>query len=340
MNVLVAGYGSVGRRHLANLRLLDPAGEAAVLRRIGNREEALPQGVRVARTMAEALSFGPEAAIVASPASLHVEDALALARRGVHLLVEKPLSDSLDAVDELLAACRERSLVLMTGYNLRFHEPLRALHAAVSGGDIGRVLSVRAEVGQYLPEWRPSADYREGVSARSELGGGAVLELSHELDYVRWLAGEVTEVFAWSGRLGGLEIDVEDTAEILLRLAGGALGSVHLDMVQRPYSRGCRIVGSEGTAAWDGATDRVSAWTAAKGAWSDLRPAGPVDRNASFLSELRHFLDCVRTGAPPLVPGEEGRRTLAVAMAVKASSREGRPVALTQSMRGDDEVDR
>lgn len=339
MKVLVIGLGSAGRRHLANLRLLDPAAEVAVLRRKGGPGEKLPAGVGIARRMEEAVSFGPEAAIIASPASLHVEDAVTLAYHGVHLLVEKPLSDSLDGVDKLLAECRRRSLVLMTGYNLRFHEPLRILRAAVEGGAIGRILSIRAEVGQYLPDWRPSRDYRQGVSARAELGGGVVLELSHELDYVRWLAGDVGEVFARTGRLGDLEIDVEDTAEILLRFAGGALGSVHLDMVQRPYSRGCRIIGAEGTATWDGVTDRVSVWTAGKGAWSDLHPAGTVERNASFLSELRHFLDCVRTGSRPLVSGEEGRKTLEVAMAVKASSRAGRPVELTQPMRGDDEAD-
>jgi predicted dehydrogenase len=212
------------------------------------------------------------------------------------------------------------------GYNLRFNLPLQLLRQALLEGRIGRPLAVRAEVGQYLPEWRPG-DYRRGVSARKDLGGGVTLELSHELDYMRWLLGEVTAVSAQIGRLSDLEIDVEDTAEVICLFANGALGSIHLDMVQRPAVRTCRVIGTEGTISWDALEPSVRLFSHATGSWSDLW-SGPCDRNEMYVLELRHFLDCVRGKALPVVTGEEGRRVLEIALAVKQSAREQRVINL------------
>jgi predicted dehydrogenase len=214
----------------------------------------------------------------------------------------------------------------MVGYNLRFCRPLQVMRQALVEGRIGRPLALRAEAGQYLPEWRPGKDYRQCVSARRDLGGGAVLELSHELDYVRWLVGEVKTVCAQVGHLSDLELDVEDTAEIILQFCNGAIGSVHLDMVQRPATRTCRIVGTEGTLAWDGMSHRVQLFSAAADRWSDLHPAEAIDRNEMYLAELRHFFGCVRGKGKPIVSGNEGRRVLEIALAVKKSSVEQRVV--------------
>ena len=127
---------------------------------------------------------------------------------------------------------------------------MREVKRLVAEGVAGRLVSIRAQFGQYLPDWHPWEDYRRGYSARRDMGGGVVLDRVHELDYVRWLMGNVTEVCALSGKLSSLEIDSEDTAEILLRFESGAFGSVHLDYVRR--DRDCRleIVGEEGTLEW------------------------------------------------------------------------------------------
>jgi predicted dehydrogenase len=328
MRVLIAGFGSIGRRHCSNLRQLAPGAEILVLQRHGAGPDAALAGVQVVRSLEEALSLAPDAAIVASPATSHMSDALALARHGVHLLIEKPLSHSLDGVDALIRECQQRSLVLMTAYNLRFYEPLQRLRNALLAGEIGRVISIRAEVGQYLPQWRSGTDYRQGVSGRRELGGGAILELSHEIDYVRWLCGEVVEVYCLSGHLSDLEIDVEDVAIMLLRFASGAIGSVHVDMVQQPMQRGCRVIGTEGTLLWDGVTHRVQLWNSRADAWRDLHPATAVERNTMFAAELQHFLDCARGSGVPEVGPADGRRVLEIALAAKTSSEQSRPVQL------------
>ncbi len=325
MRTLIVGLGSIGMRHLANLKRIDPTGFVVAWRLQSQAQSPLAVD-RTVYNLEDALDANPDVALITSPATRHIEIGLALARRGVHLFIEKPLSNTLDGVDELLSICREKNLVLMVGYNFRFYPPLQALREALRDGRIGRPLALRAEAGQYLPDWRPGRDYRQSVSARRDLGGGAVLELSHELDYVRWLMGEVTAVSARIGRLSDLEIDVEDTAEIILQFESGAIGSVHLDMVQRPAIRTCRIVGTEGTLTWDGMTHHVRLFSAATQTWTDVHPAREIPRDEMYMAELRHFLDCVTRQQTPVVAGEDGKRVLEIALAVKRASEEKRAI--------------
>lgn len=331
MRALIVGLGNIGRCHLTNLRLIEPSAYITVWHQHSKLHDATditPMADEVVYRLEDALEAKPDMALITNPASLHIETGLALARRGIHLFIEKPLSNTLDGVDELLDLCRKRALVLMVGYNFRFHRPLQVIRQALVEGRIGRTILLRAEVGQFLPEWRPGKDYRQSVSSRRDLGGGAVLELSHELDYVRWLIGEVKTVSAQVAHFSDLDVDVEDTAEIILQFHNGAMGSVHLDMVQRPAIRTCRIVGTEGTLTWDGIRHRARLYPAATNRWSDLHLDKTTDRNEMYVAELRHFLDCVRGNDVPIVTGADGRRVLEIALAVKQSSRDKRVVEL------------
>jgi predicted dehydrogenase len=327
MRVLIVSLGSIGRRHLANLRSLVPDVEAAVWHQRTSRTD-VPQGdgARHLFSQEEALAFAPQAAIVCSPAPFHLHNALALAGAGAHLLVEKPLSHQTDGVDALLAACRERGVRLLVGYHLRFEPSLRALRDALGTGVAGRPLHLRAEVGQYLPDWRAGADYRTGVTAQAALGGGVLLELSHELDYARWLLGEAEAISAQTARLGGLDIDVEDTADIQLRFASGAVGSVHLDMVRRTPVRRCEVVCSDGTLTWDGLGRTASFQPPGAAEPRMLYDGSGQDRNGAYLAEMAHFLDCAQGRAEPLVSEEDGLGTLALVEAARRSDREGRTV--------------
>ena len=331
MRVLIVGLGSIGRRHLVNLKLIEPAAHITIWHQRSKRQhvaEAPSPADCVVYSLEDALDTKPNVALITNPASLHIETGLALTQQGIHLFIEKPLSNTLDGVDELLDLCRQRGLVLMVGYNFRFYRPLQVMRQALQEGRIGCIIAVRSEAGQFLPEWRPGSDYRQSVSARHDLGGGAVLELSHELDYVRWLVGEVKTVSAQVGHLSDLEIDVEDTAEIILQFRNGAIGSVHLDMVDRATTRTCRIIGTGGTLTWDGACHLVRLFSAVTNTWLDLHPVETIDRNEMYVAELRHFLDCVRGNDIPIVSGDDGRQVLEIALAAKQSSQDQRVVEL------------
>lgn len=327
MRVLIVGLGSIGRRHLANLRSLHPGADLTVLRHTRTVEPVIAGVDRYVYTLEEALRFEPQAALVCGPASTHIDVALALAAAGVHLFIEKPLSHTTDRIRELISLCERRQLIAMVGYNLRFLSSLGALRDALHSGAIGRLMTIRAEVGQYLPDWRPGIDYRRTASASEALGGGVALELSHELDYVRWIGGEIAELTATMDRLGDLDVDVEDTAEIMLRFESGVAGSVHLDMVQRAPVRTCRLAGTEGTLLWDGIADELRWYRASTKAWIPLEYPRIVGRTQTYVAELTEFFDCIRTGATPRVTALDGLHVLEIVSAVKTSARERRPVA-------------
>lgn len=331
MKVLLVGLGSIGRRHLKNLKHVEPSAEVMIWHQRSkppDYERNASPSYPAVYPEEEALNWNPDVALITSPASLHVDNGLALARQGVHLFIEKPLSNTLDGVDKLLRLCGKHHLVLIVGYNFRFYKPLAIMRQALRDGQIGRPLALRAEAGQYLLDWRPDQDYRQSVSANRSLGGGALLELSHELDYARWLLGEVKTVRAKTAQLSDLELDVEDMAEVILEFQTGALGSVHLNMIQRPATRTCRIIGTKGTLTWDGASHRVALFSTDTKSWVDLHPAQSIDRNEMYIAELQHFFDCVRNNQMPIVSGEDGRRVLEIALAAKQSSREEHVIEL------------
>ncbi|MBW1740294.1 MAG: Gfo/Idh/MocA family oxidoreductase [Deltaproteobacteria bacterium] len=330
MNILLVGLGSIGRRHLANLQAIAPECDVTILRHsnsdlVGDPENGIH---RIVYSLEEAVALRPDAAIIATPAPHHVLAGTVLAKERVHLLIEKPLSHSLDGVYELMETCRRNELIAMVGYNFRFYRPFKVLREAIREGRIGKVLSINADVGMYLPDWRPGADYRNTVSAQRNLGGGVILELSHELDYVRWFGGEVAEVFAIAAHVSDLEINVEDLAEIVMTLENGAVAHVHLDMVRRAIGRSCCIIGSEGVLTWEWANHQVRLYHAGAGYWTDLCPSGDIDRNEMYFNELRHFLGCVRGAEEPIVPIEDGLRVLEIALAAKRSSQERKAIAL------------
>ena len=171
MRILLVSLGSIGRRHLANLRQLEPAAEVCILRRA--LDPALDENQ--VTTLAAALAFAPDAAFICSPAPQHDEVATDLAARGVALFIEKPLSHDLAGVADLLTLAREKGAPLMVGYCLRFFAPLRALRDEVLAGKIGRLLHIHAEVGQNLTDWRPGCDYRSSVPPPPSLAASAPL---------------------------------------------------------------------------------------------------------------------------------------------------------------------
>ncbi len=319
MRVLIAGLGSVGKRHLKNLLALGVRELSAYRARGGSLEE-LEGTLRTYTDLDAALEQEhPEAVLIANPTALHLPVALTAARHGCHLYVEKPLSHTLEGVGELRAIVREKGLAVMVGCNLRFHPGYRRVKGLIAGGAIGHPLSARIEVGQYLPDWHPGEDYRLGYSARMDLGGGAILTLIHELDYAYDLFGDVTRVAACSTRASNLETDVEDLAEILLAFRSGMMATVHVDHVQRPASRSCKVIGEEGTLTWDVLNETVTVDHGPKREMFEDR----FERNEMFLSALHHFLDCVVLGKTPSPSLDEGCRVLEIALAAKDAAASG-----------------
>lgn len=321
--VLIVGLGSIGRRHLALTRHLLPSADIRVLRRETGAESP-PEANGVLTSLSEAVAFTPQFSIVANPAPFHLPVALALAEAGSHLLVEKPVSHSSTGVADLMALMASRKLRLQVAYNLRFLTSLQWFKQFLLDRRIGDVHSIRCEVGQYLPDWRPGQDYRGTVSAQRALGGGVLLELSHEIDYLRWIFGDIAWVQATLLQQGALGIDVEDSAHMLMGFVGQAgkrppVANVTLDFIRRDTTRYCLAVGSEGSVRWDGVAGKVQHFSTETGAWSEVFSHIP-GRNDTYRMQIESMLAGIATGEPPLVGGADGLAVMNVIDAIRLSS--------------------
>jgi predicted dehydrogenase len=320
-SALVAGAGSIGRRHLANLQKLgitqlavcDPSPErlAYVASEFHAECFSTPE--------AALEKFRPDVFLVCTPPVDHVALALQALRGGAHVFIEKPLSDRMEGLEELAQEGAKRNAVVQVGYNLRFHAPIRKLKQLVDEQAVGKILWAHVEAGSYLPEWRPWQDYRKSYTARRELGGGILLDGSHEIDYVTWLFGAPQELACMAGRVSQLEVNVEDCATILMRFPGGTQADVHVDFVQRNYSRNCTLAGTEGKLHWDFTGNSVQI----------IRPGSEIETlafncevNDMYMAVLAYFLECIETGEPPQFGLADAILTLRIALAARRAAEE------------------
>lgn len=288
---LVVSLGSIGNRHLRILTNALPTADIKVLRRAGAAQQV--GAIEQFDKLSKAIEFKPQCAIIASPAPFHIETALELANIGCHLLIEKPLSNSIYKVKKLLDLCEKKDLILQVGYNLRFLNTLQVFREKILNGTIGQVLSINSEVGQYLPSWRPNSDYRSSVSAKSELGGGVLLELSHELDYLRWIFGDINWMSAWLGKKSDLEIDVEDSAMLQFCFDTGPIAQLSMDFFRQDTSRRCVAKGSHGSISWDAVEGTVRIFEPKTASWATLLQHN-ANRDDTYIKQIQHFLNSIR----------------------------------------------
>jgi predicted dehydrogenase len=335
--LLLVSLGAIGRRHLRNARTLSTQAEIAVLRRPQSVGTAPPDAAdHLFTDIEEAAAFAPDLAIVSCPATERPAVAARLFDAGAHLFLEKPVAASSDALEPLTTrAAAEPGRVVRIGYDLRFTPILAAARHLIAEGSLGEVRLARAEVGQYLPDWRPQDDYRVAFSARADLGGGAILELSHEIDLVLWLFGAPNGVTAVADRVGDLEIDVEDCATLALDYVVPRRSViVQMDFLQRAPRRRLLAIGSEATLEVDLIAE--TALLQRPGAGPELVAPLVVDEQADGF--LRQFdalfaetLDGYRARYRLIAAGcrlDEAVLTLRVADAAKRSAAEARRVTL------------
>jgi predicted dehydrogenase len=312
---LIAGLGSIGRRHLRNL---DACGQRDVLL-LRSGHSTLPaddlEGYPAVTDLDAALDWGPDAVIVSNPTALHLDVAIPAAEAGCHLLIEKPVSASLDRVDDLRRAVEEGGGRVLVGFQLRFHPTLQQARSLIQAGELGRTTSVSSRWGEYLPEWHPWEDYRASYAARRDLGGGVLLTLCHPFDYLRWIFGEVEQASGVAGH--GLGLEVEAVIDADIRFRSGLAASIHLDYLQRPPQHSLEVVGETGRLRWDGRTGLLEVFESPQGARQQHAPPQGFERNDMFLAEMQHFIDVAAGRAEPACSLEDGIRVQEILQQVR-----------------------
>lgn len=286
--IFVVGKGSAGLRHA---KLVAEEMPDALLVHMGTRDflqsnsflEDSPQS-----SVAENFRF----AIVASPASTHLDVAQRFLNRGIPVLVEKPLASNLADARAIVKAGAQSETLVKVGYVMRYYEGFARVEQLLSENVVGKPYFTRFDVGQYLPDWRPTQDYRATVSAQASLGGGVLLELSHEIDLALNLFGCPSEVSCEADRYGSLEIDVEDSATISLYYGAASerylKTEIRMDFLRRAPTRTLEVHGSEGVLVWDMLANNVRYWTVSTGTWTSTPEIfGSVPD--PFLRQLRTF---------------------------------------------------
>lgn len=319
MRALVLGLGSIGMRHARNLRTLGVTSIVGMDPTPDRRARFEGEGLGAAVADLEAgLAAAPGLAVVASPNVFHMPQAVACARAGVPMLIEKPLASARDGVAELEAAVLDRGLFVHVGSNWKFHPAFTAMKRVVDDGTIGRIVGAQVLAGQWLPDWHPWEDFRRGYSARRDLGGGVVFD-SHELDYLTWLLGPAEAVAGFASRTGALEIETEDVAGACLRFPGGAVATLQLDYLQRDPRRRYHLTGVEGTAEWDLQSGAVRIYRAADRR-TEAVDCRTEDLNAMYVDQMRHVLDGARSGVQPVTPLSHAVRVLDLQLALAATA--------------------
>ena len=328
MKFLIAGFGSIGKRHLNNLRAL---GENDIIL-YRTHHSTLPEegieGFPVETILAAALAHHPDAVIIANPTALHLDVAIPAAQAGCALFLEKPISNNFERIEEFQKVIAQNRTKVQVGFQFRFHPTLIQIAEWLQADEIGTPLSVRAHWGEYLPGWHPWEDYRQSYSARADLGGGVINTLTHPIDYLHWLMGEADELVAMSGKHSDLGLEVEDTAEILLQYHSGAIGSIHLDYVQRPAQHNLEIIGNCGTIVWENSTGVARLYRASTSDWLEAKPPVGFERNRLFLDEMKHFIRVADGTEIPRCSLEDGIAVLRIASAVYQSAAEKRLIRL------------
>jgi predicted dehydrogenase len=325
-NIGIIGLGSIGRRHLSLIKKLRPELNIVAVRSgMGKKIEEEKLLNAVVYSLEEAIDSGIEAAIIATPAVYHIQQAIELMAKGLHVLIEKPLSHSLNNINELLIVQEKSKAVGLIGYCLRYNLGALKFKDMLKNKKIGQILHVHVDCGSYLPEWRKGQEYRNSVSAKSDLGGGVLLELSHELDYIRWFFGNMKSVSANIKNSGTLDIDVEDSADMIFESEHGYSISTHLDFNTRNTRRNCIARCSNGDLIWDAVANKVI-WQPA----DDLEEVEEYqnDRNYIYKEQLTHFFNCIENEKLPLVSIHDGAAVLNMIESVKISHKTGKKVAI------------
>ncbi|MBR4207640.1 MAG: Gfo/Idh/MocA family oxidoreductase [Lachnospiraceae bacterium] len=347
MKILIAGLGSIGQRHLRNIRRV--CGEDAKilayrvrgLKRTFSDDMKIREGVdlekeydlKVYSDLDEALSEAPDICFVTNITSKHMETALKAVRAGCDVFLEKPVSDSLEDTEELLKEVNERGTVVYVGYQNRFHPCVQDVKAVLEEGRLGALLSVSGEFSERLITMHRYEDYRDTYMARKDMGGGPVLGLQiHALDYLQWLIGEPVSVYSVCGKAGNIDTDVEDLASSLyiFRLSDGREIPVynHTDFLQFPPVHRFKLVFEKGRVEADlgGACTNI---------YEGDEPVRHIShegfaRNDMFITELKEFLECVKERRKPDASLEDGIKGLKMAAAAKLSAEEKRIVRIDE----------
>ena len=331
--ILIVGSGSIGLKHLSTIKKLLPNSEVAFLHH-SIKKSSLQSADKSINRIEDAIVYNADIIVLANPSSFHIDVAEKLIRPNIIFLIEKPISNSTFGLEQFFKKCNLNKALITVGYNLRYFDSLQYFREQIHGGLIGKLYSIRVEVGQNLETWRKDQNYRNTVSASSRLGGGVLLELSHEIDYLLWIFGQIEWVQSINSTHRYADIDVEDTSRVVMNIKNnnhscGISCSLNMDFVRLDPVRKCYVIGEKSTLLWDGLNGVVSFYCVKSSKWKIIYKAYDEIAN-SYIKQWNEIIKADNKLVEIAASRNDGLKVLLVVNAIKESSIEGRRVKIEQ----------
>lgn len=293
MKFLVVGCGSMGKRRIGHLKSLSLDDILCFDIREDRRNEVEEKfGVKSFDSIDKALNDNPDAIFVCVPPACHFQYLKIAVEKSKHVFIEKPISNNLDGLDDVIKISKTYGKIAMASFNNRFHPCIMKVKEIVDSGKIGKVLTGTADIGEYLPNWHPWEDYRIYYPSIERLGGW--LDAVCELDWLIWILGDIKTVGCLARKLSTLDIDTNDVMEYILEFKSGSVIGMHTDMIQQPYNRSCKFIGEKGTVIWDGVDSTVKLYNIKHKKFDIFKCDGSRKKiEECYLNETKHFINCI-----------------------------------------------
>ena len=327
---MIVGLGSIGKRHLRNILAIENTKKLEIIIYSKQTKSYLSnyKNIKIFDTLDKCLLEKPDVGFITNETVHHIPIAIKLAKVGLDLFIEKPLSNKISNVKTFSKIIKTKKLITLVGCNLRFHRCINEIKNLIDQKVIGDIISVKVECGTYLPDWHPNEDYSKSYASRDDLGGGVVLTCIHELDYLYWFFGETQEVFSMTGKYSNLKITASDLSAIILKFKNNIIAEVHLDYFQKPEARSCKLIGTKGTITWDSLSNEVKIYDFKKSKWKSKLKIKKYDKNEMYVKELEHFIQCVNKKKKTINDISQGEYVLKIALGIIKSSKLKKSITL------------
>ena len=329
MKFLIVGCGSIGKRHISNLKQISPNSEINVYDSQSKLLNKVCKELQVNLAMEKNLDNTKyDCVFICTPPSSHILIAKRAINAGSNIFIEKPVSSNPKEIASFLSYTKKKNILAFVGYNLRFHKSINTIKKLIDSRKFGNPIHVSSYFGSFLPDWRLDQNYSKNYTARSDLGGGIIHDGSHELDYLRYFFGNPKFIQSNYKKTKFLKSDTEAISDIILEFTDDLLGTIHLDYLRRQYKRTLEILFEHGIIEWSLTESKINIFHAKSKRWKIIKISNNI--NEMYIDELKHVILCLKNKTPSkIISLKNGIDTFLISEIIK-KARNGKIVHLTR----------